>query len=328
MEQNNNITLEIKAIADSAINNINRLTTLLVSPATSSSNNNPTHCRVSTTATNAQSSISNAVSELQMRFPSTGSSHQQRRIGRSVRPYGRIPSRPRPGRPTGGIVTRNIVFVEKSTTKVPTRLDKTYLEEQKFIVSSFDIEKSWSHEQLCEEISKVAPSFCSSEPFEFVKNSCGRLLMPNLPDNKTIDGLTLTKSISPTGAIYVRFLNDIREEVDCSNLTNDSLPELNLRQQHLSSFNNMTSQHSTDKETIDRYFSLETSGGQERIVSEASGGQEKDASVVSGGQEILKPIKSNFSLCPFNINNIITDCLGKSITLTQLRFSDFCNNIL
>ncbi len=48
--------------------------------------------------------------------------------------------------------------------------------------------------------------------FEIVKNSGGVLVKPNIPSNESIDGKLLVKSISPSGAVYIRLLDDLPDD--------------------------------------------------------------------------------------------------------------------
>ena len=79
---------------------------------------------------------------------------------------------------------------------VPSRADKLDLERNKRIISGFDIDRRWNEEQLRKQLEGLLP-----------KNCAGSLVKPNIPQNKKVDAKLFSKSIAPSGCIYLRLLN-------------------------------------------------------------------------------------------------------------------------
>ena len=125
----------------------------------------------------------------------------------------------RAGRPViEDMATRNVIVLGKDTDKVPSRTDKLYLERKKRIISGFDIDRRWNEGQLRKELEGSLPDYLYGLGFEFVKNCAGSLVKSNIPQNKKVDAKLLTKSIAPSGCIYLRLLNDLPDgdsEDDC-----------------------------------------------------------------------------------------------------------------
>jgi len=193
---------EIKRIAQEAIQNINKMTTLLENNRTSPS-----------TSQNSSASVNNsALSELQRRFPtlnsrSTTSIPRSRSSrGARFRPY---QSTAAPGRPLkSSVVTRDVIIIEKGHEQMPSRLEKVQLERKRRVISGFDVDRSWDAEELHLQLSSLLKGTeMEGLRFEIVKNCGGTLVTPNIPSGKKIDANLLFKSISPTGHIIIRLLD-------------------------------------------------------------------------------------------------------------------------
>ena len=91
--------------------------------------------------------------------------------------------------------------------KVPSRSEKPKLEQERRIISGFDIDRRWNAKRLHEELETLLPEpWMMAVGFEIVKNSSGSLVKPNIPRNKVIDAQLLFRSIAPSGGVYVRLL--------------------------------------------------------------------------------------------------------------------------
>ena len=91
--------------------------------------------------------------------------------------------------------------------KVPSRSEKPKMEQERRIISGFDIDRRWNAKRLHEELETLLPEpWMITVGFEVVKNSSGRLVKPNITRNKAIDSQLLFRSIAPSGGVYVRLL--------------------------------------------------------------------------------------------------------------------------
>ena len=180
-----------------------------------SSRHNATSNSGAATATSSTRQLS-ALSELQRRFPTTANRNIHGRFQR----IGNNNSRPRNapyirgsnqrGRPSvSDIVTRDVIILEQAAERVPTKTEKLELERKGHVISGFDFNRQWSDTQLYDEVKALLPLAINFVDFEFVKNSGGAIIKPTIPRNKKIDGKLLLKSISPTGSIYIRLLEDL-----------------------------------------------------------------------------------------------------------------------
>lgn len=127
------------------------------------------------------------------------------------------------GRPGSQFSSKDVVFVPFGTERTPTKAVKTELERCGQVISCFDVNREWKVAELQEELKKLLPSKMVGLPFEVVKNCAGVLIQPNLPSGREIDGTVLYKSISPTGAIYVRLLEEVYEEFDDDEIFNTAV---------------------------------------------------------------------------------------------------------
>ena len=72
-----------------------------------------------------------------------------------------------------------------------------------------DINRGWNDAQLTNQLLANFPVECRDFPFEIVKNCNGNLVIPNLPSGRKIDAKLLLRSISPTGCVYLRLLQEL-----------------------------------------------------------------------------------------------------------------------
>lgn len=198
---------EIKQIAEEAIENINRMASLLTNGTVPSATQN----------VSASSSSASAISELQRRFPTFNSRSAvstvprfsgRRSSSRSrVHPYESTASPV--GRPVrSSIVTRDVIIIEKGHEHVPSKTEKVQMERKRRVVSGFDVDRNWDAEELHKQLSSLLKGTEMEDlRFEIVKNCGGTLLTPNIPSGKKIDATLLFKSISPTGQIIIRLLD-------------------------------------------------------------------------------------------------------------------------
>ena len=71
---------------------------------------------------------------------------------------------------------------------------------------------SWLYSLLAQLTNQLLANFpmeCRDFPFEIVKNCNGNLVIPNLPSGRKIDAKLLLRSISPTGCVYLRLLQEL-----------------------------------------------------------------------------------------------------------------------
>ena len=249
------VTERVRSIARNAIENINQLAGLIDQPSGTSSIRTSSSSQAEleqvatragprpTAATNNRPSPNpslgqvSAVSELRQRFP-TINRGSRRRDQRSA-PYSRAASaRSGPGRPPATeIITRDVIIMEMACEKVPTKTERQVLERSKRIISGFDFDRQWNEKKLYQELQSLLPEGLKDIDFEIVKNSGGVLVKPNIPPNKNIDGKLLLKSISPSGAVYIRLLDDLPDDsIDAllevpafGELITDTFPPENLR---------------------------------------------------------------------------------------------------
>ena len=212
--------VRVRNIAQHAINNINQLAGLV----DQSSMRSPSNCeeeseqaatarpRPSPNQPNPSSGQASAVSELRQRFP-TVNRGSRRRDQRPI-PYSRAASaRSGPGRPPASeIITRDVIIMEMACEKIPTKTERQALERSKRIISGFDFDRQWNDKKLYQELQNLLPEGLKDIDFEIVKNSGGVLVKPNIPPNKSIDGKLLLKSISPSGAVYIRLLDELPDD--------------------------------------------------------------------------------------------------------------------
>ena len=190
---------EVKKIAEEAIENLNKITSLINNRTV------PPHIQNVSTA-------SSAINELQRRFPTLNSSSAQSATPRSS--GGRSSSRSHPyqssasrvGRPVKSVVTRDIIG--KGHENVPSKTEKVEMERKGRVISGFDVDRSWNAEELHKKLkSLLKDTEMEDLRFEIVKNCAGSVLSPNIPNGKKIDAALLFKSISPTGHIIIRLLD-------------------------------------------------------------------------------------------------------------------------
>ena len=218
----------VRNIAQHAINNINQLAGLVDQSSIRTPSNReedseqaatrrdpgptvPTNTRPRPSP-NPSSGQASAVSELRQRFP-TVNRGSRRRDQRPI-PYSRAaPARSGPGRPPASeIITRDIIIMEMACEKIPTKTERQALERSKRIISGFDFDRQWNDKKLYQELQNLLPEELKDIDFEIVKNSGGILVKPNIPPNKSIDGNLLLKSISPSGAVYIRLLDELPDD--------------------------------------------------------------------------------------------------------------------
>ena len=136
---------EIKKIAEEAIENINKITSLI---------NNRTLPPPSQNA----SAPSSAINELQRQFPTLNWNPAQSASPRSSsrrsssRPHPYHTSASRAGRLVKySIVTRDVLIIEKGKEIMPTKTEKVEMERKGRVSSGFDVVRSWNAEELHKE---------------------------------------------------------------------------------------------------------------------------------------------------------------------------------
>eukprot|EP00794_Sanderia_malayensis_P008538 gene8538-9450_t len=155
--------------------------------------------------------VSNALTELQRRFPTTRpySNPSSSRSGSQASSNSSgLHSRPHPpGRPAVYLVTRDVIIMNFDSERLPSKSQKPKLEQERRVISGSDVDRRWNAIRLHEELGTLLPEqWMVDVGFEIVKNSCGSLVKPNIPRNKSIDSNLLFRSIAPSGAIYMRLL--------------------------------------------------------------------------------------------------------------------------
>ena len=203
---------EIIRIAENAIENITRLTDIVGRSSLPSDSS----------SSSGSLSSTNALQELQRRFPSVNS--RGRNTTRGSLCYSRSTSAPSaraapynrraPGRPTESpTVTKDVVVIEYGHDRVPSKAEKAELEKSKRVISGFEVSKDWSAKQLEKELTALLKGtqmegFC----FEIVKNCSGTLVPPNIPSGRRIDSKLLLKSIASSGCVYIRLLAELPDD--------------------------------------------------------------------------------------------------------------------
>lgn len=129
---------EIKKIAESAIENITKIANIVQGRATTS----------------------NALSELQRRFPTTsgrtaaGSINTGTNRARAFRSRSTPYSNRNPGRPHGSsTVTKDFIVIEYGKDRIPSKSEKVELEKSGRIICGFELSREWTAVQLEKELS-------------------------------------------------------------------------------------------------------------------------------------------------------------------------------
>ena len=181
----------IQSIAETAINHINQLVSLVEhrSPAATLENDSLNNQRPSaatgslsqtSTSSNEQRSSGtsiNALSELRRRFPTISRGRGASRdpvTGRFDRSYTSRPytARRPAGRPLASeMVSKDVIVLEYGKEKIPSKSEKPELERSGRIISGFDIDRKWDAKKLHSELSSLLTGEMEGMYFEIVKNS-------------------------------------------------------------------------------------------------------------------------------------------------------------
>eukprot|EP00794_Sanderia_malayensis_P001586 gene1586-1752_t len=126
--------------------------------------------------------VSNALTELQRRFPTTRpySNPSSSRSGSQASSNSSgLHSRPHPpGHPAVYLVTRDVIIMNFDSERLPSKSQKPKLEQERRVISGFDVDRRWNAIKLHEELGTL------------------------LPEQWMVD----VGSIAPSGAIYMRLL--------------------------------------------------------------------------------------------------------------------------
>lgn len=340
-EQPEDAVERVRTIAKSAIESINELTRLVNQNDTSrrlsiasaaapgpSHNNRPSSSLSSSAGSVPSCSTSgrnSAISELHRRFPTAGANRNNHHGTRPVNPFRYQPytaSRPGsrragPGRPIGlDFVSKDVIILEKDTQKVPSKTEKQYLERNKRIISGFDINRQWHDLKLFQELQSLVPKdhIGVAMDFEIVKNSGGAIVKPNLPPNKRVDSKLLLRSIAPTGAVYLRLLDDITSDDDDDDFLLE-LPVFGVKKKEKTPV--VIEVNEKESPPLVTVKSPENEHYEKPVIQLSDGEEPKqDENNLSMKEAVFEPT------CPFDIKSIIDKAKTKNLTdpVEILRF--------
>ncbi|XP_022778455.1 uncharacterized protein LOC111320014 [Stylophora pistillata] len=305
---------EIKKIAESAIENITKIANIVQGRATTS----------------------NALSELQRRFPTTSGRTAASSINtgtnraRAFRSRSTPYSNRNPGRPHGSsTVTKDVIVIEYGKDRIPSKSEKVELEKSGRIICGFELSREWTAVQLEKELSYLLKgSSMDGFSFEIMKNCSGTLVKPNIPLGKRIDSKLLLKSIAPSGGIYIRLLADLPSDDDDDFLslssfespTTRSITSLNSTQ----SLNPSATSTSAITASASPAANITTSTANASIAEVDLTDEKPEISNASKEQDAV-PVhtyQANPVECPFNIDSIIDSAKNQDLLepVEVLRF--------
>ena len=106
---------------------------------------------------------------------------------RSSHPYSLTTPRRRVGRPTtNDIVAKDVIILDASQDKLPTKSEKVDLEKDGRIISGFDIGRKWNSTDLQLHLASLLTGELIGLSFEIVKNCSGTVVRPNIPLGKEL----------------------------------------------------------------------------------------------------------------------------------------------